>query len=65
MLIKSFVNYIDLTRMYRDILKYRLITIRIALNALFSQRLANNFVIKFIKVLIYNRTRIEININFL
>jgi len=51
--------------MYKDILKYRLITIRIALNILFSQQLISNFVIKFIEIFVYNRTRIESNINFL
>ncbi len=40
--------------MYRNILKYRLITIKIALNILFLQQVASNFVIKFIKILIYN-----------
>jgi hypothetical protein len=65
MLIKSFVNYIDLTRIYRDILKYRLITIRIVSNILFSQQLANNFVIKFIEILIYNRARIKNDVKFL
>jgi len=36
-LAKSFVNYIDLTRIYRDILKYRLTITRIASNILFLQ----------------------------
>jgi len=65
MLIKSFVDYINLIKMYKDILKYRLITTRIALNTIFSQRLINNFIIKFIEISIYNRTRIKNNVNFL
>ena len=40
--------------MYKDVLKYWSTIIKIALNILFLQWLANNFVIKFIEIFVYN-----------